>query len=134
MSRPPLSLANSALADARRQRAEWLIAVAEGTVPLDDFIRHAATEEGRPLLRVKLRQLLMAQPGWGEVKTRALIDHVLAITGAAGMSHTKVTLAWLLDSRAGGKRFLAFLDAITPKAAPPHPGFPFAASPSGGAR
>lgn len=129
--RPPLSAANSARFEANRQRAEWLVAVANGDSTVLDVIEWAATDDGRPLMRVPLRKLLLAQPGWGEDRTRTAITKTLAVTGRRGLPTRKVTIAWLLDHRAGGKRFQAFCDALafTPKT--PWTAFPFTPVPAG---
>lgn len=124
--RPPLTAANSARFEANRQRAEWLVAVANGDTTVVDVIEWATTTDGKALLRVPLRKLLLAQPGWGEDRTRSTITKTLAVTGRRGLPTRKATIAWLLDHRAGGKRFQAFCDAVTaPPAKAPWVAFPF---------
>lgn len=129
MNRPPLEQANVAKAQAHRARAAALISVAEGRHTIVDVIKHAATEAGRPLLRITLRQLLLAQPGWGDERCGSALNQLTAVLGApaAKLHRRKLTIAWLLDARAGGKRFMAFCDVIAAKTDAPWPGFPFAA-------
>lgn len=82
-----------------------------------------AEQENRPLLRLRLRMLLRYQPGWGAVRADQVIDHVLSVTGAK-LDRRLVTVGWLLDPRAGGRRFTAWIDALEPKKDPPWTGFP----------
>lgn len=82
-----------------------------------------AEPENRPLLRLRLRMLLQYQPGWGAVRADQIIDHVLSVTGAK-LDKRLVTVGWLLDPRAGGRRFTAWIDALEPKKDPPWKGFP----------
>lgn len=89
----------------------------------------AAGQENRPLMKLRLRMLLRFQPGWGAVRADQIIDHVLSVTGAK-LDRRLVTVAWLLDPRAGGRRYTAWLDAIEPKKDPPWPGFPHTRSSS----
>ena len=123
---PPLETANSARAIANQMRAAELIAVAESRQTIHDVITHAATQQGRPLLRITLRQLLLAQPGWGEQRTTATLKKLASPIGQAAPPLRKLTIAWLLDQRSGGRRFMAFCDTFSAKSAAPWPGFPFA--------
>ena len=104
---------------------------------MHDVINLACTPNGRPLLRITVKQLLLAQPGVGDESVRRVIDKVIAVTGAHDVPVRRITLAWLLDTRAGGRRFMAFCDALGDNAATPWPGFPFTPRPtrtSGGTR
>jgi hypothetical protein len=124
---PALSTANSAKRRANRIRSEHLVAVAKGTATAVDVVKSAASDEGKALLRLTLRQLLLAQPGWGEDRCRSTIDKITAVTGT---TPDRVTLAWLLDPRAAGRRFFAFCDALHVNNNPPWPGFPHTARPT----
>ena len=112
---------------ARRLRAEWLVAVAEGLVSVDDVIREAATEEGRPLLKISLRQLLLSQPFVGGVRKDQVMKR-MAGTLSSGNVTAKTnkcsTVFSLLDTRAGGRRYIAFQDARMSRNTP-MAGFPF---------
>ncbi|MCC3292854.1 hypothetical protein [Arthrobacter sp. zg-Y1110] len=88
-----------------------------------DVLRAAGTKEYRPLLRIRLGMLLRYQPGWGKGKAEAVVDHVLSVTGAK-LDRRLVNVGWLLDPRAGGRRYTAWLDALEPKKDPPWSGFP----------
>jgi hypothetical protein len=123
---PSLDVANSARTVAIHERARQLIAVTEETKTIHEVIRNAATPHGRPLLRITLRQLLLAQPGWGEQKTTGALNKMARVIGQPAPTLRKLTIAWLLDPRAGGRRFMAFCDIFSAKSASPWPGFPFA--------
>lgn len=129
MTIPPLTVANSARHAAARQRAAALIAVADkdNTTDVREVILAACTQQGRPLTRITLRQLLLAQPGWGPDRTSKALEQMLTTLGQPEVNQRKLTIAWLLDKRAGGRRFMAFCDALYPRASAPWPGFPFAA-------
>ncbi|WIB65455.1 hypothetical protein [Curtobacterium sp. MCBD17_040] len=134
--RPPLADANSARAAARHLRATALMHVATGRASVHDVIRLACKPNGKPLLRITLKQLLLAQPGVGDETVARITRHVLHLTGS-DVAPRKFTIAWLLDARAGGRRFMAFCDALGNNSATPWPGFPFTPRPariSGGTR
>jgi hypothetical protein len=127
---PNLDVANSARAAARIIRARHLLEIAGSTTSVHETLAAATTDAGRPLLRLTLRQLLMAQPGWGEHRAAAVLRKVLQVSGATSIATRKLTVSWVLDSRAGGRRFMALCDAITAKDSAPWPGFPFAPRPA----
>ena len=129
MSNPPhtdVSVLNKARRNADRFRAEWLILLNEKMMEPADLLREAARPEAKPLMKLSLRQVLLAQQGWGRRKTDAVIDHVSAVSGAR-IDRRKMTVGWLLDPRSGGRRFAAWLDAFEPKTKP-WPGFPYTRS------
>lgn len=123
---PSLSTANSARARARRYRASALLAIADDNnrTTVNDILRHACTEKGRPLLRLTLKQLLLAQPGVGDETVTRILNHTVRVVGVASPPR-RLTVAWLLDARAGGRRFMAFCDALADNSKQPWPGFPF---------
>lgn len=131
-----LELANTAKREAARTRSEWIVSLnVEGPdgqmlVSIPDLLRQATTEEGRPLRRISLRQLLLTQEGWG----RARADRVLSLTTSL-LGHeptSRLTVAWLIDARAGRRRVHALADALTERVAP-WIGFPYAPPlPAGG--
>lgn len=131
---PELAVANSARANAARMRAEKLISVASSEATIHDLIMEASGSRGRPLLRVTLRQLLLAVPGWGNERASRIISKMTAVLGAKGSPtpQRKLTIAWLLDPRAGGRRFMAFCDSLKENDTSPWSGFPFAPQPSRG--
>jgi hypothetical protein len=127
---PPLEIANTARALATQERARQLIAVTNMNITIHEVIRAAATPQGRPILRITLRQLLLAQPGWGEQKTNAVLNKLSSSLGQPTPQLRKLTIAWLLDPRAGGRRFMAFCDTFNANSAPPWRGYPFATRPN----
>jgi hypothetical protein len=108
-------------------RAEALLSVARGTLTVWDVLRQASVPAGKPLLRLSLRQLLLAQPGVGLkisfTRTRALF----ALLGVPmDPSAPSATVQWLIDPRANGRRVLALIDVMGVRTGPPWAGFPFA--------
>jgi hypothetical protein len=87
------------------------------------------TEINAAGIQLSLRQVLLAQPAWGRKRTDAVIEHISSIFGGR-MERRQITVGWLLDPRAGGRRFHAWLDAHQPKSRPPWPGFPYVRSSS----
>jgi hypothetical protein len=66
----------------------------------------------RPL---RLHQAIIAQPGVGPVVARRVIGRTLALLElkAVDTPHwKKVTVGWLLDGRSGGRRYLAWEEAL----------------------
>lgn len=122
---PPIESARAALSQARLMRAEYLIALAEGLITVQDVIDAALNDDGRPLRRISLRQLLLSQPGWGERRTTRLLSVLAGRMGSTDRPKD-MTIAWLLDPRCGGRRYLAWLDVQQAKNSAPWPGFPFA--------
>ncbi|MCU6481284.1 hypothetical protein [Arthrobacter sp. A2-55] len=118
---------NQARQNAARLRAEWMLLVHDGTVTLNDVLQEAQHQESKALLRLSVRQLLMSQPNWGRGKADSVIGHILSVLDVE-IDRRLVTVGWLLDPRAGGRRFAAWLDAFEPKQRPPWPGFPHARS------
>lgn len=122
---PSIEVAREALSAARRTRAEYLIALTEGLIDISDLLAFAVTEDGAPLRRISLRQLLLSQPGWGERRTARVLSALSDRLGTAERPKD-MTIAWLIDPRSGGRRYLAWLDVRQAKSSAPWPGFPFA--------
>lgn len=125
-----LALANTAKFEAQRTRADWLISLESGVTSISDLIKAATTEEGRALRRITLRQLLMSQEGWGRARAERVLSHTTQILGHNPTS--RLTVAWLIDARAGGRRVHALADALKTRTEP-WIGFPYAPAPTGGA-
>lgn len=115
---------NSARKAANRFRAEWLLMLADGMFTPADLLREAGTDAGRPLLKLSLSQVLLSLPGWGRKRCDSILKHVLSVTGVK-IEQRHVTVGWLLDPRAGGRRYQAWLDAMQTKEGPPWAGFPY---------
>src|SRR5699024_2141288 len=101
-NRPPevdLVRANLAKGEAEKMRAEHLLGVAEGFLTVWDVVREASNDVYRALLKIRLRQLLMAQPGWGVAKAEAVVTKAVAATGGVSVRDemVKLRLSWLLD-------------------------------------
>lgn len=126
----PVLLAPDELAEARRRasriRAEWLVSIAEGIVTIDDLIRAACEPDGKPLMKISLSQLLLAQPGVGKAKAERVLRKMHTTLSGRGADTTRVeTVANLIDPRSEGRRYLAFRDALCDRQTPVT-GFPFA--------
>lgn len=126
----PALLGSGELAIARktanRIRAEWLVAITTGAATVDDLLRAAAEPDGKPLLRISLRQLLLAQPGVGTQGAKKLLrkTHVAAFGHDESKWTALRTVANLLDTRAEGSRYLSLRDALATRRTPSR-GFPF---------
>jgi hypothetical protein len=120
----PLWHANGVRAEADKTRAEWLVSLHRGYVSAGDLFEQACTTEGRPLLRLPLRQILLAQGGVGAARAARILTQIKQLVGVE-MPYRNMTVAWLLDSRVGGRRFLAWLDVTRNFRSEPWSGFPY---------
>lgn len=132
---PPVSLevANEARRAAREARAVALLRVRNGDMTPLDVINAAATEEGRPLMKLSIYQLLIAQEGWGDKKAKEAIRRIFEVLEMKQSDATSLKVGWVIDPRSGGRRFLAWVDVIeirSRKVQPPWMGFPFTQSPA----
>lgn len=119
--------ARSHLPTARRVRWRHLAQVTLGNIDVREVLAAAATPPGRPLLRIRLRALLMAMPGVGRATADRQLLQLARIAGADPRDFNP-NLSWLIDRRRGGRRYLALLDVLQPKTAP-WPGYPWTAPP-----
>lgn len=129
MTRPPLEVANSARAEALAARGAALAELRSGASDVTGILRRACLPEGKALRRITLVRLLSGQDGWTKRQARTTIRSTLAILGARQSSDSDVdqlTIMWLIDARAGGRRARALADALDPKELPPWTGFPYA--------
>ncbi|WP_156250841.1 hypothetical protein [Pseudactinotalea terrae] len=127
----PAPQAAAARRSAAMRRAEYLMSVTDGLLSVNDVVNAAAEPGNKALLRITLHQLLLSQPGWGQVRAGAAMDRLVSLLGLrldVGPLR-RLPLSWLLDPRAAGTRLLAWLDATTPQMAAPWPGFPFTPAP-----
>lgn len=129
----PLHTQNEAKREANRKRTEWLLSLSAGYVTPADLIKAACTEENRALLRLTLRQVLVNQPGWGDVRATRVLSRLRRVLGEEQKDSRRMTVAWLVDSRAGGKRIQVWADALDNRSSLPWPGFPHAPQPEKGA-
>ena len=123
---------NEAKKRAARMRAEWIISLYEGYISTTDLITAACVGGNQPLLRLTLRQILANQPGWGEVRTNRTLAALRGLLGLTTTGARRLTIAWLVDARVGGRRVQAWADCLDDKSNPPWPGFPYAPEPAGG--
>lgn len=113
--------------NANKVRAEWLVAISEGILTADDLVRAACDPDGKPLLKISLRQLVMAQPGFGPARADRILGKMhVALFGHATPTDKVTTVAHLVDPRTVGRRYVAFRDAMCDRTTPVA-GFPFAA-------
>lgn len=112
------SLDMSKLIEERRaanaMRGEMLQLIAEDALTPWEAVVAVATSGERPLMRLTLGQLITASEGIGRARAQRTVEQVLSILGTteAGVCGGRVTLAFLLDEQARGRRLLAVLDAF----------------------
>lgn len=123
----PVEVARVALDDARHARARALLEVTMGQRTILDVIVEAQSVHGVPLRQIRLKQLVLAQPGVGRQRAESFLSAFSAVLEERGEVGGR-TVGWLIDARAGGRRLLSWLDAAT-KEPTPWPGFPFAPAP-----
>lgn len=132
MSRPPLTVANTAKAHAEAERSHALAKLRAGVSRVPDILRDACLPEGRALRRIPLVRLLSGAEGTSKRHARSTIrSTVRTLNGflAQVPEIDRLTVMWVIDARAGGRRARAFADALDPKTTPPWPGFPYAVQP-----
>ena len=120
----PLSVANDARAEAARLRAEWLVGLDADLVTAKDLFEFACTLEGRPLLRIPLRQVLLSDGRFGVARSTRILARIQDLLSVE-VPVRKMTVAWLLDARTGGKRYLAWLESTEVLRSKPAPGYPY---------
>ena len=99
---------------ANTARGELLQLIADGLLTPWEALVAAATAGEKALLRLTLEQIVTAGPGIGQTRAHRVTTQVVHILGTT-QAHTpagRVTLAYILDEQARGKRLLAVLDAF----------------------
>lgn len=124
MSRPDMHDARVVLAAARRQRAEYLVSLAEGLLTPLDLVEAATSDSGRALRKIGLRQMHLNCQGWGRRRTDRLLAGLASRLDLDPAGVQEKQVAWLIDPRSGGRRFLAWLDVQHEKTEGPWSGFP----------
>lgn len=112
-------------------RGEYLTLVAQGLMPPAEVIWWATQPGKDPLRALTVKRLMSAIPGNGE-RTVTRFTRELADIAGSSTPPSRLTIAWLVDRRAGGRRLIAFANLIAEHRTP-WPGFPYAPKP-GGAR
>ena len=99
---------------ANTARGELLQLIADGLLTPWEALVAAATAGEKALLRLTLEQLVTAHPGIGQARARRITTQVTSIldTTEAHTATGRVTLGYILDEQAQGKRLLAVLDAF----------------------
>lgn len=120
----PLWHANGVRAEAHRYRVEWLDALDNEVSTTADLFEEACTLEGRPLLRTTLRQILLTDHAFSNARVPKILARIQHLVGVE-MPVRHMTVAWLLDPRSGGRRFIAWLDATQEFRSEPWSGFPY---------
>ena len=95
-------------------RGELLQLIADGILSPWEALVAAATASDDALLRLRLEQLITAGDGIGQARARRITAQVVHILGTTE-GHTsvgRVTVGYILDERARGRRLLAVLDAF----------------------
>jgi hypothetical protein len=117
---------------ANRVRADYLQSVAAGLLSVHDVLTAAADPGHRPLLRIRLDQLLRAQAGWGAARSTTNMGRLLMFCGLPADRATirRLDIGWLLDPRASGQRVIAWLDVTTDVPGLPWRGFPYTPAPT----
>ncbi len=125
---PDIHALNQARKTAATTRSRFLIAVLHNQLKAVDAPWVACDSGERPLLRVRLVQLLATTPRWEARRTNAAVGHIAELLGQPVSEVHDADLAWLADRRSAGRRVLAWLDAFRPRTTP-WPGFPYAPIP-----
>ena len=119
-----MSRQREVLAVANRNRAIALLHLSDGRIDLGELMLRARTTwpELRTIRLSKAykTQLAAGRP-WTDV--RSLMFSTL---GIEPIDDPKLTIGWVVDPRAGGRRHYAFFDAAHPRT-PPWPRFPWGA-------
>ncbi|MHA3723768.1 hypothetical protein ACXR2T_07805 [Leucobacter sp. HY1910] len=117
---------------AYQARGQQIIAVAEQRLTPQDVI--AAAAEREVLRPITLKRLLGAQPGWGDAKVGRFTAELARICGTEVKPH-RLTIGWLIDRRAGGRRLIAYANLWRQEQRAqrplPWPGFPYTPAPTG---
>lgn len=95
---------------ASRARAEMLLRINQNELTPTKAVIEACKPGNKALLRIRLRQLLIAIDGVGEKSAFRILSRVAAVA-QCDEDPSKLTVQWLVDSRAGGRRWAAWLDA-----------------------
>jgi hypothetical protein len=122
-----MSSQRRALSAARQARAEMLLEISAGRLTPIEFVDMARDASWVALRRESLREVIVSAPFLGARRWREIRDRMLGVLDVEA-SDKDLTVGWLLDPRAGGRRYLAFIDAMRTRE-PPWPGFPWEPGP-----
>lgn len=122
-----------AASEARRLKQRWFTDITAGDRTCYDLIEAACAADGsgRALHKSKILRVLAAQPGCSTREARAILRKVVSLLDKpTDTDLDALTIAWLIDSRAGGRRIAAYLDVTTALQVPE--GFPWSRVPDPG--
>lgn len=129
--RPKVSpqAAAAAAAAARGAKHAYLLAVQNEQITVHDVVLAALSAEGRPLRRIKLKQLLLAHKDFSEQRAYRLLTALAESLELQDFGEVvrSADIGWLIDARTGGKRLMAWQDLLSSREVT-CPGFPFASA------
>ena len=102
--------------------------VTTGQMSAFDVVLAAMGPDGGPLRRIRLDQLVLAQPNVGRVRATTFLSEVAARLDESPSDIGGKDILWLTVPRAGAKRLFAWMDAAKTHTLP-WPGFPLAPRP-----
>jgi hypothetical protein len=120
---------------ANETRRDFVAAVSIGVLTVDDVI-DSAIRDHPALLRLNLHRLLMAQRKVGPTASCRILTRMLSALEARPGTRdgwSSLSVGWLCDQRTGGRRYIAFKDAVA-REVPRHSlipvGFPYTPLPN----
>lgn len=120
----------SAAREARQLRQRWFADITVGEKTCYDLIKAACAADGsgRALHKLKIHHVLVAQPDCSAREARAILRKTVSLLDKPiGTDLDALTIGWLIDSRAGGRRIATYLDVTTALQVPE--GFPWSRVP-----
>lgn len=109
--RLPIDELNRRKQEARRYRAEWLLALKAGVVTLSDTIEQAQTEGGAPLGVLSMRDVLLTL-GLSSGKANAVLRQTVENIGADEKPGT-LKVKWFTGRQTSSRRLMSLADAMT---------------------
>lgn len=114
---------------ASAERASWLVSIHRGFLDINAFFVELHSSPQGPLYRIRLQELLRVS-GRSVQESSRLLRQVIAVADPKNKRPIgRLTIAWLTDKRAGGRRAIALEDALAPRGLP-WPGYPLAPEPN----
>jgi hypothetical protein len=127
----PQSRGTLAAREARHVKQRWFADIIAGDKTFYDMIEAACATDssGRPLHKLKIHLVLAAEPDCSAHRARAIVRKIVALLDMPPDTDIEaLKIAWLIDSRSGGRRIAAYLDVTTPLRMPE--GFPWSRVPA----
>lgn len=115
----------AALHEARLLRADHLLAVHEGLLEPLDVVDAARHPTAQALRRIRLDELFLSAQGTSTREWRLIRKRILGVLNL-DVPDRDLTIGWVIDPRAGGRRLHALKDSLRPRLEVPWPGFPWA--------